>query len=360
MGDRDRLAQALDEDFRAHAAIEPGHQPAAIERGHRADKGENGQRDHQREHARQDQHLDRIEAHGAQRVYLLAHFHGAELGRIGAARAARAHDGDQEHADLAQYQDADQVDHIGVGAELAEVEYALLGDDAADQKGDQRHDRHRLPAHTVEMMHRRGQAEAARLHRHAHERDAQGGEHFQKDDQVGPELGRPVADEFEKFHQPVCRGRLRRRHAVDLMHLVEQFAKALGRGNEAGLLATLDPAGQALEQPRPQRVELAHAGNVDGQTARDGGLRRGRVHQPLQGIGVGGGPGAGRLEFDALAADRRAQRRLGCRRCCHCLVLPLSIATIVIRAGVTLTWRKACKPLTQKRNRRHDGPLIRL
>ena len=104
-----------------------------------------------------------IEAHGAQRVDLLAHLHRAELGGVGAARAAGDHDRDQQHADFAQHQHAEHVDDEDIGAELAEMEDALLGDDAADQEGDQHDDRHRAPAHLLEMMHGRGQAEAARM-----------------------------------------------------------------------------------------------------------------------------------------------------------------------------------------------------
>ena len=139
-------------DLGAHAAIEPGHQAAAVKRGHRAEEGEHRQGDDQRQDARQDQHLDRIEPHGAQRVDLLAHLHGAELGGVGAARAAGDHDGDDQHADLAQDQNADQVDDVMLGAELAEMEDALLGDDAADQKGDQQDDGHRLPGDAVELV----------------------------------------------------------------------------------------------------------------------------------------------------------------------------------------------------------------
>ena len=69
---------------------------------------------------------------------------------------------DDQHADLAQHQDADHVDDVDVGAEFAEMEDALLRDDAADQEGDQQDDRHRAPADMVEMMHHRGEAEAAR------------------------------------------------------------------------------------------------------------------------------------------------------------------------------------------------------
>ena len=89
-----------------------------------------GSAQNQRDDARQDQHFDRIEAHGRQRVDFLAHLHRAEFGGVGAARAAGDHDRDDQHADFAQHQNADHVDDIGIGAELAEMEEALLGDDA--------------------------------------------------------------------------------------------------------------------------------------------------------------------------------------------------------------------------------------
>ena len=73
---------------------------------------------------------------------------------------------------LAQHQDADHVDDVDVGAEFAEMEYALLRDDAADQKGDQQDDRHRAPADIVELVHHRGQAERMRRADHAQQSDA--------------------------------------------------------------------------------------------------------------------------------------------------------------------------------------------
>ena len=65
-----------------------------------------------------------------QRVDLLAHLHRADLGGDGAARAAGDHDRGQQHAEFAQQQDADQVDDEDLRAEVAELEGALLGDDA--------------------------------------------------------------------------------------------------------------------------------------------------------------------------------------------------------------------------------------
>ena len=165
--ERNRFLEPRQENVGIDAAIEPAHQPAAIERRHRAEEGQDRHADDQRDDARQDQHLDRVEAHGAQRVDFLAHLHRAELGGVGAARAAGHHDADDQHADLAQHQDADHVDDVDVGAEFAEMEQALLRDDAADQERDEQDDRHRAPGDIVELMHQRGETEAARMRQHA-------------------------------------------------------------------------------------------------------------------------------------------------------------------------------------------------
>ena len=64
-----------------------------------------------------------------------------------------------QHADFAQHQDADHVDDVDIGAELPEMENALLGNDAADQEGDEDNDGHRAPADIVELMHHRRETE---------------------------------------------------------------------------------------------------------------------------------------------------------------------------------------------------------
>src|SRR6187551_595350 len=135
MGERDRLGQPRNKDIGADPAIEPGYQAAAVESGHGAKESEHGEGDDQHDDARQDQNLDGIETHGAQRVDLLAHLHRAELGGIGTARAARDHDRDDQHADLAQHQDADEIHGVKLGAELAEMEDSLLSDNPADEEG---------------------------------------------------------------------------------------------------------------------------------------------------------------------------------------------------------------------------------
>ena len=140
MRERDRLGQARDVDVGAHAAVKPRHQAATIERGQGAQEGEHGKGDDQNEDPGQDEDLDGVEPHGAKRVDLLTHFHGAKLGRVGAARAACDHDGNDQDADLAQDQNADEVDGVKLGAELAEMKDPLLGDNPPDQKGDEEND----------------------------------------------------------------------------------------------------------------------------------------------------------------------------------------------------------------------------
>ena len=135
------------------SGVELRGQLAAVERGHGAEEGQDGERDRERDDARQHQRLDWVEAHGFEGIDLLAHLHGADLGRVGAARAPGDHDRHDQHADLAQHQDADEVDDVLVRAELAEMEEALLRDDAADQEGYKQDDGHGLPAHPVELVH---------------------------------------------------------------------------------------------------------------------------------------------------------------------------------------------------------------
>ena len=103
-------------------------------------------------HAGQDQHLDGIEAHGRQGIDFLAHFHRAKFGGIGTPGSAGDHNGNDQDANFAEYEDADQIDNVGLRAELAEMEDALLGDDGADQKRDQGDDRYGLPANLMQVI----------------------------------------------------------------------------------------------------------------------------------------------------------------------------------------------------------------
>ena len=155
MGDRDCILEARDEDGRAHSAVEPFRQSAAEQSRKRAQERQGRQSADERDDPRQKQHLDRVETHGAESVDFLAHLHRAEFGGVGTARTARDHDGDEQHADLAQHENADQIDRVVASAEPAEMENALLGDNPADQDGDQKYDRNGLKPDAVELIDKR-------------------------------------------------------------------------------------------------------------------------------------------------------------------------------------------------------------
>ena len=85
----------------------------------------------QADDARQDQHFVRVDADGVQRVDFLVELHGADLGREGAARAASDNDRGEQHRQLAQHADGDEVDHVDLGAVFAHVLGGDVGDDHA-------------------------------------------------------------------------------------------------------------------------------------------------------------------------------------------------------------------------------------
>ena len=132
-----------------------------------------------RGHARQHQHGHRVDAHGGQRVDLLVHLHGADLGGEGRAGAAGQHHRGQQRPELAQQADGDQIGHIQVGAEAAHRHQRLEGQDQPHQHADQQHQRHRPHAGLVGGAQQIGAAELARPRRqahHRHQRLAQPGE----------------------------------------------------------------------------------------------------------------------------------------------------------------------------------------
>ncbi len=114
----------------------------------------------QRQDARQHQPFDRVEPDGAHGVDLLVDLHGADLGGEGAARAASDDDRGQQHAELAEHADADGLDGEDLGAELAKLLHALVGDHYADQEAENTHDRERLDPDLVHLAHHGVEAEA--------------------------------------------------------------------------------------------------------------------------------------------------------------------------------------------------------
>ena len=160
IGQRNDFLEALDVGQRRDSEVEPDEQPAAEQRGE--DRPEGEQRHHQdrRHHARNDQRLDRRDADRPHGVDLLGDLHRADLRREGRARAAGDHDRGHQHAELAHRDPADEVDGVDLGAELRELDRALLGDDDADEEAHQPDDAERADADHVEALNDRIEAEA--------------------------------------------------------------------------------------------------------------------------------------------------------------------------------------------------------
>ena len=302
--------QAGNEDLRVHAAIQPGDQPAAVQRGHGSEERQKRQSDDQGDDPRQQQDRHGIEPHGAQRVDLLAHLHGTELGGVGAARAAGHHDRNDQHADLAQHQDADHVDHVFVGAELAEVEEALLGDDAADQEGDEQDDRHRLPGDAVEVVHGGRDTKGPRPHQHRNESMRQGAQHVQEHDKVAAKIGDAAPNLLQGRREQVRIGRLGWRFAIGGAHLCKQPVVAGRQVEDAQVRsARLPGAHEALQQPRAIGVELLHRAQVDGRRTAGQSIARYGLDQQLQLPRVYRRPGTASRQLDAAVGRDAAQLR---------------------------------------------------
>ncbi len=152
---RKRFAQARRELRQRDVQIDQRQQTAAGETHGIRDHRQQRQRDDERQHPRHHQQLDRIHAHGAQRVGFLVELHDPDLGGKGAARAARHDDGGQQHAHLAQCRDGHQIDHENIGAETRQLLRAEVGHDHADEKCDQRDDRNGGDAGFVDMPRQR-------------------------------------------------------------------------------------------------------------------------------------------------------------------------------------------------------------
>ncbi len=118
---RDRLAHPVDELRDRNIEQKAAQQRPARKADDIRDDREQRQRDHEAEDARQHQQLIGIDARGIQRVDLLVELHGADLGGEGAARAARDDDGGQEHPELAQHADGDEIDHEDLRAEALQL-----------------------------------------------------------------------------------------------------------------------------------------------------------------------------------------------------------------------------------------------
>ena len=161
------------------------------------------------------------------RVELLPHLHRADLGGVGAARAAGEHDRGEEHAELAEDEDADQVDDEILGAEEAELEHALLGDDAADEQRDEGDDRHRLKAGAVDVIDDRGEAEPRGMEDGAAEAADHAAEDAERLDEVVPRIDRRAAERLEELDEQDALRRLLDDDALGRLDRRDQAARVL-------------------------------------------------------------------------------------------------------------------------------------
>ena len=163
VGHRHDLADALDEGDRRDVERDPAEDAAADDRDDRGVEAEQRHHQHGREDAREDQRLHRRDADRAHRVDFLGQLHRADLGGEGGARAAGDHDRGHQHAELLDRASADQVDGEHLGAELAKLDRALLGDDDPDQEAHQPDDPEGVDPDHLEALDDGVEAEAARL-----------------------------------------------------------------------------------------------------------------------------------------------------------------------------------------------------
>src|SRR6185437_13500250 len=89
--------------------------------------------------------------------------HRADLGGEGAARAAGDDDRGQQHAKLAREGEAEQIDGENLGAVIAQLIGALIGEDDADEKGQESDDRQGGAAGALHMADKGNEAEAPRM-----------------------------------------------------------------------------------------------------------------------------------------------------------------------------------------------------
>ncbi len=179
------------------------------------------------------------------------------LGGIGAARPARRHDGDEQDADLAQDQHRDEVDDVILGAEFAEMEEALLGDDGADEKGHHRHDRHGLNADAVEVMNDRAQPEGVGVANRVQEGERHPAEHGGEIDGVARERAERPAERFQRVGEAVAARKPGRGFARQARDRLQEAALALADARQRRLPL------EARDRPGAEGVDALDAGDVE-------------------------------------------------------------------------------------------------
>ena len=101
-------------------------------------------------------------------------------------------------------------------------------------------------------------------HEHASRGDADRAEHVGEQHQIAAEPGAGLGRRRRARRRFCSRCGRTRGLAIDAMHLLEQAAVVLGQPDDHRLASGRRPgAGQALQQPGAERVELADARHVD-------------------------------------------------------------------------------------------------
>ncbi len=268
---REGLPEPVDELGRRNTELYHRHHTAADEPHHIGDKTEERQDDHQRDHSRNHQHLHRIESDGAHGVDLLVDLHGADLRREGAPGAPGDDDRGQQDGELAQHRYRHHIDDEYLGAELAQLNGALIGDHQADEKGDQTDDRDGVQACLLHMVKNRRHAKQSGPHHGAHQADHREAEKGDAFGDLDADIDDALADQGDDRRQRIWPRRFDFDMAVDLGQAGEDIGVRGRQIVERHLDAVAAQAlGQAVEQPGAGGIERFECREIDAQRLRAG------------------------------------------------------------------------------------------
>ena len=193
------------------------------------------------------------------------------------------------------------------------MEKALLGDDGADQEGDQHHDRDRLKTDPVELIGQRRQPQRSWPAQHIGERQEHRAEHLEEYGQFPRRVDRGAAKLADFGKQRIRRRRRGHGVAIDLADLLDQSGIIIGDAGHLGAMAVGGrPPRHFLDQPGADRIELANLGQIDLDVLRLGKRCCHGIGERLERRCVGRGPGSGRTQFKRVAG--RQGRQQGCHR----------------------------------------------
>ena len=200
------------------------------------------------------------------------------------------HDGDEQHADFPRDQNADHVDDIVFGAELAEMEEALLRDDAADEEGNQDDDRRGLPADPVELVDRRSEAEMLGMPDDPERGRADGAKHVHEWEYAARRFSNAVGISLECGGQPPAPG-FSRLFPVGVPDVAQEPLVLFTQANDTRMEARARSfADQALQEPGAISVERLDAVHVDGNVAHARRLLHGLPDHSFKAGRVNGRP----------------------------------------------------------------------